>query len=89
MQITNIGIMLQYALKFFHKGVIASIRKKVRVDIGVYSIIHVVICYNVSESFSFSLLSLTLSTGIFFETELSPAGKYALTHIAQPLEADY
>ena len=71
--------MLQYALKFFHKGVIASIRKKVRVDIGVYSIIHVVICYNVSESFSFSLLSLTLSNpGIFFETELSPAGKYAL-----------
>ena len=31
------------------------------------------------DLFSFSLLSLTLSNpGIFFETELSPAGKYAL-----------
>ena len=31
------------------------------------------------DLFSFSLLSLTFSNpGIFFETELSPAGKYAL-----------
>ena len=31
------------------------------------------------DLFSFSLLSLTLSNpGIFFDTELSPAGKYAL-----------
>ena len=31
------------------------------------------------DLFSFSLLSLTLSNpGIFFETELSPVGKYAL-----------